>query len=466
MGEASAATTHTADGPAPDGGRPAPTPAAERVRRLELVMAASGFGDWSWDGRTNQVSLSPRAARILGYSGKAELAWSDLAPRLHPEDLMQGRLAVRDAGRGEAFEFECRLRQDDGGETWVQVRGETFYEEDGQRALFGVVSDISRAKAAEAKLRESEARFRAMAEAAPAPVWATSPGGPIEFVNEAFAEFAGHASEELLGDFWMTMIHPDDLPVVGAIRAEARKTLAAYTFEARFRRADGEWRLMRASSKPRFDEIGTFLGYVGLSVDVTEMREAVARQQLLINELNHRVKNTLATVQSVIRQTLRRERPAGEARETLTARLVALAAAHDVLTRENWESAAMGDIVAQATAHLGGARRFDIAGPLVRLPPKTALAMSMALHELATNAAKYGSLSNESGRVRIGWTLDGAALTLTWREEGGPPVAKPAAAGFGTRLLRKGLVTDLGAPAELTYAPDGLVSVIRARNVG
>src|SRR5262249_51996281 len=155
------------------------------------VMAASGLGDWSWDGRTDRVTLSPRAARILGFASSEALVWTDLIQRLDPDDLLQGRTAIRSAPRGEAFEFECRLRREDGGETWVQIRGEIFFEEDGQRSLFGVVSDISRAKAAEAKLRESEARFRAMAEAAPAPVWVTSPEGPIEFVNQAFAEFAG-----------------------------------------------------------------------------------------------------------------------------------------------------------------------------------------------------------------------------------------------------------------------------------
>jgi PAS domain S-box-containing protein len=455
-------------------GEPVAAPAVglDRAYRLELAMAASGLGDWSWDGPSGRVTLSPRAARIFGFAPDAALNWEALRRRFHPEDLARARVEAVSAAGGETFEFECRLVRDDGAEAWAQVRGEARYENGTPASMVGGVSDISRAKAAEARLRESEARFRAMADSAPAPVWVTSPAGPVEFVNQAFAEFAGRDGHELVGDYWMTFIHPEDLPGVGRKREEARRGPDPYVFEARFLRADGEWRLMQASSKPRFDETGVFCGYTGLAVDITETREAGVRQKLLINELNHRVKNTLATVQSVVNQTLRQDIPATEAREVLTSRLMALAAAHDVLTRENWESAGVQEIVDQAVGHLdgAGARRFDARGPAVRLPPKSALAMSMALHELGTNAVKYGALSNETGRVRIDWALDHAAeaptLALTWREAGGPPVAVPAASGFGSRLLRQGLATDLGSPAELTYAADGLSAVIRARLLG
>jgi PAS domain S-box-containing protein len=567
---------------------------AARARRLDLVMEASGLGDWSWDAEADLITLSPRAAALFGLKEGLRLSWEDFKARLAPDDQDRAQAAVDAALRGEPCEFECRSLHEDGAEGWVLARGRALMNEAGETvAMMGVVSDITRAKVMEAQLRESEARFRAMAEAAPSPVWVTTAAGPIEFVNQAFAEFAGRPAETLLGDAWIGLIHPDDLQGVGRIREAARRGLEAYTFEARFKGANGGWRMMHASSKPRFDETGTFCGYVGMAVDVTDMRAAeqaareserrfrlvaddapvmlwmcdetgkmlylnrrlrefwgvgeemeafdwamtpvpddrlalrtifraaMARikafesegrypradgevrtlftravpriepdgrfvgmvgvnvdvtevrrseghQKLLINELNHRVKNTLATVQSVVRQTVRGEASPAELRTTLTSRLLALSAAHDVLTKENWEGAGLREVVDQAIRHYepAGAPRFIVSGAPVRLPPKTALAMSMALHELATNAVKHGALSCETGRVEISWSTDAAGspiLMLDWREVGGPPVAKPVSAGFGSRLLRQGMAIELGWPAELDFAPEGLTATLKAR---
>ncbi len=325
--------------------------------------------------------------------------------------------------------------------------------------------DITRAKASEQALRESEARFRGMADSAPAPVWVTGAAGPIEFVNQPFASLVGRPASELTGDFWLELIHPDDLVHVATERAAARQDLSAYTFEARFRTAGGAWRWMRASSRPRFSEAGVFQGYVGMAVDVTDAKAADERQTLLINELNHRVKNTLATVQSIAHQTLREGMVTREARDRFTERLLALSAAHNVLTRENWEGAEVGRLVADAARPYeeAGRRRIALDGPATRVAPNVALALSMALHELATNAVKYGALSIPEGDVSVTWNPaeSGGAAELEWRESGGPRVEPPERSGFGSRLLRQGLATELGAPAILDYAPAGVVCRLR-----
>ena len=220
---------------------------------------------------------------------------------------------------------------------------------------------------------------------------------------------------------------------------------------------------MQVSSKPRLDDSGGFQGYVGLAVDVTDIRAAETRQRLLINELNHRVKNTLATVQSIAHQTLREGVPPAEARERLTARLLALSAAHNVLTRENWESAELGEIATEAIRPYDDGRRITLRGPAARIAPSAALALSMALHELCTNALKYGALSQPAGEISIRWSLAGESIGMEWRETGGPPVEPPARKGFGSRLLGQGLAAELGASAELDYAPAGLVCRIRAK---
>jgi two-component sensor histidine kinase len=190
---------------------------------------------------------------------------------------------------------------------------------------------------------------------------------------------------------------------------------------------------------------------------------------LLLNELNHRVKNTLATVQSIAVQSFRRARTDAGGRDMFQSRLLALSRAHDVLTNESWEGANLGQIVDQAIMPYrgSGSSRFEVSGPAVWLSAKMALSISMALHELATNAVKYGALSNEKGRVSITWrTLhkDHAfCLRLEWAEQDGPTVVPPRRKGFGSRLIERGLAQELGGDVKIEYRPQGVWCEINAR---
>ena len=200
----------------------------------------------------------------------------------------------------------------------------------------------------------------------------------------------------------------------------------------------------------------------GSTRDVTERKRHEQHLQLLINELNHRVKNSLAMVQSIARQTCHNARDLAEASEKVEQRLVALSAAHDVLTRENWHSADILELVqATAGAHADDpATRFDVQGEPCRLDPRRALALAMALHELGTNAVKFGALSGPDGRVSVHWHKTSVGgremIDLVWQESGGPPVQAPSQRGFGSRLLEKGLKHDLGGTVELSFEPGGL----------
>lgn len=194
-----------------------------------------------------------------------------------------------------------------------------------------------------------------------------------------------------------------------------------------------------------------------------EQARAEQHQLLLINELNHRVKNTLASVQGIAFQTLRGEVSLAEGRARFEARLMALSGAHNLLTEENWGGASLERVVSDSIEHLAGeAGRFDIEGEPLRLAPRAALALAMALHELGTNAAKYGALSTDGGRVSISWTQEGDGLHLCWRESGGPPVEPPGRRGFGSRLIERGLAADLGGTATLDFDPSGLRCDIKA----
>ena len=198
------------------------------------------------------------------------------------------------------------------------------------------------------------------------------------------------------------------------------------------------------------------------------LRQREEHQKLLVNELNHRVKNTLAIVQSMAMQTLRNNVDTREARAQFDARLIALSRAHDILTRESWEGAVLAEIIGEAVApHCGpGADRFELDGPKVWLSPKHALALAMGLHELCTNAAKYGALSNDAGRVKIEWFVGGLnggrELRIRWIEIGGPKVGTPSRRGFGSQLIERGLSQDLGGEVRIDFVPTGVICAISA----
>lgn len=186
---------------------------------------------------------------------------------------------------------------------------------------------------------------------------------------------------------------------------------------------------------------------------------------MLINELNHRVKNTLAVIQSIAGKTFSDTRDPRASRRAFEGRLMALAAAHDLLTSESWEAAELGSLIKMTLRPFAAEQRLEVSGPDLRVRPQAAVSLSLALHELATNAAKYGALSNDKGRVTIRWTVtrgDLSMFRLVWRERGGPEVIPPPKSGFGSRLITQGLSGELGGPVTLDFAPDGVICAIEA----
>jgi two-component sensor histidine kinase len=194
-----------------------------------------------------------------------------------------------------------------------------------------------------------------------------------------------------------------------------------------------------------------------LALEIEHRRRIERHQNLLLDELNHRVKNTLATVQAMAMQTLKGVDAV--ARDTFLARLFALSSQHDLLTLDNWEGASFEGVVRRALRpwRQEDNTRFTVEGPAVHLDPKRALALGMGFHELATNAAKYGALSNGEGRVRVTWTIDpdGQWLRLRWEERGGPRIEAPEKRGFGLRLIEHGLGRELGGVVKLDFAAEG-----------
>lgn len=297
---------------------------------------------------------------------------------------------------------------------------------------------------------------------------AKEPDNPIIFANDSFLELTGYKRDEVLGQSFNFLMAQGADPKALALVETAFEGTDEHSSEVCYRRKDGSkfWAALFIS--PVRDESGDVIQHFASFIDLTRHKEEQAQSRMLIDELNHRVKNTLTTVQSIVSQGLRNASDPAEIREAIESRLFALSRSHDLLTRENWESAGLLDVVKAALEPFGIANgrseRFRVSGANVRFAPKAALALGIAFHELATNAVKYGAFSGETGRIRVGWTIEpapeGKRLILTWREENGPPVTPPSKKGFGSRVIERGLALELGGTTHLDYRPDGVVCTI------
>jgi two-component sensor histidine kinase len=211
------------------------------------------------------------------------------------------------------------------------------------------------------------------------------------------------------------------------------------------------------NAAPVRDGTGAVTAAVAACYDVTEVRTVMNRQQILLDEINHRVKNTLATVQSIARVSLSSATTMEEYAGSFERRLIALSGAYNLLTENNWEGAELRTIVERTLAPFARGGRTILNGPALTLTPKLTLALSAAIQELSTNAAKYGALSVDQGRLEVSWSRrDDGRIWLSWIESEGPPVRKPERRGFGTRLIQDILAADSGWTVTLDYAPGGL----------
>jgi two-component sensor histidine kinase len=384
----------------------------------------------------------------------------------------------------EPVEFVVAAPGDD---QWAEVRGLPLAS-----GMAFILKDVTERERSERQLRQKERRLLATNEslrlahkAAHAATWEWTAGKSLRWTDLAAArQLIGlpptWTDDEVIAD-WRSLAPPEDLPAVNAGLRTLAETGEA-TFEFRVRGASGADHWLQASGAVvERGPAGEVRRVAGVTLDITahraaeqelrsevlERRRAEEHQQLLIHELNHRVKNTLATVQSVARQSLRGVN-AEAAMAEFEERLMALAWTHDILTREHWAGASLTAIVARTLSPYvePGGERVAIEGPDIRISPKMALALAMGVHELATNAVKYGALSGEAGRVTVRWQVDGsedpARLNLAWQEQGGPTVGLPEHRGFGSRLLERGLAEELGGTVHMSFEPEGLRCTIIA----
>jgi PAS domain S-box-containing protein len=303
---------------------------------------------------------------------------------------------------------------------------------------------------------------RNVVERSPVAMYVTDPQGRIVSFNPAAERLWGRAPA-IGEDRWCgsyRLHHPDGrpMPLDGCPMAQALKTgEATQGQEAVFERPDGARGAFLAYPMLLRDGRGELAGAINMLVDISDRKRAEERQKALVDELNHRVKNTLASVQSLAAYSLRGDDEPRRMRERFEARLLALSNAHNQLAHRRWEDADFRALAEEVLAPYRADHRLMLDGETVMLSAKAAVTLSMVLHELATNAVKYGALSTPAGRLALSWRRMGTGrLVLEWIEAGGPPVAKPARQGFGVRFIAGAVSGELGGHVEHVFASDGV----------
>lgn len=333
--------------------------------------------------------------------------------------------------------------------------------------VIAIVVETTEAVLAERALIASELKFRALVNATSDVIYQMTPDWTVMQPVDGRGLIPDNESAN---PRWMAEnLFTEDHATIGAAIAEAIREKHPFQMEHRVRRPDGSvgWTFSRAV--PVLGADGEIVEWFGAASDVTERHRTDEHLRLVINELNHRVKNNLAMTQAIAAQTFRNAGDLREAQERFTARIIALAQANDLLTGDRWASASLRGVLEQAVRpHCGEDGRSKVDGPDIQLSPKTALALTLAMHELATNALKYGAWSVPDGEVSIVWKTylpddEGAErIHLEWRERGGPPVSVPERRGFGSRLIERGLAAEMGGTVKMHFEPEGLVCIVDA----
>jgi PAS domain S-box-containing protein len=300
------------------------------------------------------------------------------------------------------------------------------------------------------------------------------PDNPIVMANPAFLAMTGYSAAEVLGRNCRFLQGPDTDPAAVRQIREALSECREIEIELTNYMSDGTPFSNKLLIAPIFDDDGRLAFYFASQVDTRSERatEALSAQKeerlrLVAAEMNHRLNNTLATVQAIVRQTLRNARMPVSVGDAIGGRLVALRDAHALLTQRDWQSSDLREVIQSAIQpHRDNNARFKVSGPKLDLQPTPSLAVAMAMHELCTNAVKYGALSAPCGHVEIGWEVtsgDGNRhLQLRWQEYGGPQVQAPDHKGFGSMLIKDALAAELNGTVELHYDPTGVVCIIQA----
>ncbi|WP_082767384.1 PAS domain S-box protein [Bosea sp. PAMC 26642] len=438
----------------------------ESEASYKAALQAGNMGSWETNLRSGLRIWTEEGMALFGVDlpdGKGCVGGpnDEWVAAIHPEDRDLALQLRSQAQTCDTFPAEYRIKRPSGSVVWLSGRGRVLERDDGGRPirLVSIMADISDRKVAELALRESEARFRSLFENAAVGMAYADLAGTWITVNQRLCDMLQVAEADLIGRSANDMVEPAER---GREAQELERLLsreiAHAAFEVPYQRRDGSQIWIGQTTSLVLNGHGVPLHFVSVYRDISERRAAQERQRFLLAELAHRSKNLLAVIQGIAGQTIRSVENLADFKTRFTQRLQGIAATQDILVRQDWTG---GDLRQLVTTQLElfdlGEGRITLSGPEVTLSADAVQSVGLALHELATNALKYGALSATTGQVRVAWYSEpDGKMALTWIEQGGPPVVAPLRTGFGSTVLDRMAASSVDGVVELDYAKSGL----------
>ena len=440
---------------------------AERNAQLDLAGKIARIGSFMYDDGTQKLQLSPGCAAIYGLpDGTFDISRDDWRARVHPDDLSRLDAVARRAFTSGEKEFVLEFRIFRHGQVrWIELRVLISYDEAGKPLQrIGAEIDVTERKQAEQALAERNIQLALAAKAGLVGSYAYDADTEIMQISEGYAAIHGfpEGTTEMARSECLASVHLDDIGKVEQSRSEA--------FRERRREYKVEYRIIRPAGEVRWVETRCFISYkgegcphrvVGVSIDITERKRVEGQQVALLAELDHRVKNALTTVSAVVSHTRQGSRGIDDFVAALDGRIRSMATTHELLSARRWQGVSLTDLVRRELAPYATCKNTEICGPQVTLSAEAGQVVSTVLHELTTNAAKYGALSVHDGQVSVHW--DGASngnadapIAIEWQETGGPAVQAPDTWGYGMEVIRDAIPYELGGRADLTFPAGGL----------
>ena len=442
---------------------------ARSEERLSLALNGSSLvGTWDWDVINDVVTSDDKFAEMYNldplHTGIG-VPISEFLRAVHPDDTTRlGDEICASLRDGAPLKSEYRLVGSDGEVRWVVASGRPRMDAEGRATrLPGVVVDVTAERRISAALAESELRFRTLADTMPQMVWSTLPNGYHDYYNARWYEFTGVPVGTTDGEGWNDMFHPEDRERARTVWKHSLETGEPYEIEYRLKHHTGTYRWTLGLALPIRDTEGNIVRWFGTCTDIHQTKIAGEERELVAQELSHRIKNIFAVLNGIISLSARSRPEVKPYADDLRQRIFALGEAHDYIRPHSQGAGASQGSLKVLVERLmqpyrsQDSERIEILGEDVIIDDAAATPLALLLHELATNAAKYGALSSQEGRVVLTGSQGDDRYHLSWKEIGGPPLSGAVAnSGFGSRMMELSVKGQLGGSLERLWEPDGL----------
>ncbi|WP_164730372.1 sensor histidine kinase [Pelagibacterium montanilacus] len=448
----------------------------ESEERLRMALeAARGVGIWDWDLVNDHVYADATFTSLFGIDpslADTNPPISAFLDGIHPDDRHRVSERIEDAiAKNSEFAEEYRCIGYDKKMRWVFARGRCIQDGKGHPVRFpGMVFDISDRKKVEEAWRESEAKFEAIVNSIDQMIWSTRPDGFHDYYNSRWYEFTGVPAGSTDGEGWSGMFHPDDQDRAWARWRHSLETGEPYHIEYRLRHRSGQYRWVIGRAQPVRDGYGRIKRWFGTCTDIHDLKSAEEQLELVARELSHRIKNIFTLIMSLVSLSSRTMPEAAPFAGLLRARIEALSRAYEFVRPATVPSGGVegSHTIAGLFETLFAAYREDeadqieVRGGNTSVGPNAATTLALVFHELATNAIKYGALSNPGGRITVDCVSGTDDVRIVWSERGGPVIdGAPTRQGFGTAMSRRAAAAQLAAQIEHEWRPQGLVFTMR-----